>query len=345
MNIGIIGATGLVGKEIIKLIENNHLKIKIKDIRLFSSIKSIGTTFVIKKQIYKTEELNENSFNNINVSIFCSSSEVSIKYAKIAISKGCFVIDNSSAFRMHKDIPLVIPEINGHLVNLSNGIIANPNCCTALLCLALYPLHKRYKIKKIIVSTYQSASGAGLKGLNELKNQINDYNITDNKLKTDVFGRQYLLNVFSHNSEINLINGYNDEEIKIIEETNKILDSEIKISATCIRVPVLRSHCESVNIEFTQKVDINNIFVLLNEQDGIDIVDDRENNIFPEPINTENIHNIQVGRIRYDLSDESKSTINLFLSGDQLLKGAALNAYQILNLCQNININKYNLKN
>jgi aspartate-semialdehyde dehydrogenase len=341
MNIGIVGATGLVGTEMIKLIENNHLNININNIKLFASMKSKGKKVLIKNNSITIEELNTESFNNLNIAIFCSSSEISLKYTEIANSKGCFVIDNSSVFRMMKNIPLVIPEINGDLVKLSNGIISNPNCCAALICMVLYPLQKIANIKRIIISTYQSASGAGKEAMDELINQIYQYSKNE-KLNTEIFGRQYLLNVFSHNSNINLENGYNGEEMKIIEEINKILKSNIKISVTCVRVPVLRSHCASVNIEFDRKVDLNQIKDFLINQDGVDVIDNRKDNIFPEPINTENKHNVQVGRIRYDLSDNENKTINLFLSGDQLLKGAALNAYQILNLCQNINIlNRY----
>lgn len=342
MNIGIVGATGLVGEEFIKLIESNHLSIKINKMKLFASIKSAGKIITINNNKYIIEEVNERSFLNMNVAIFCCSSELSLKYSKYAVSSGCFVIDNSSAFRMLKNIPLILPEVNGNLVNLSNGIISNPNCCVCMLCLVLAPLHKTFKISKIIMSTYQSASGSGRKGLDELEKQILNYN--NGSFDTSVFGRKYINNIFSHNSKVNLENGYNEEEIKIIQETNKILDSNLKIDVTCVRVPVFRSHCISVNIEFENSVDLEKIYNLLKEREGIDIVDDRINGIFPEPINTENTFNIQVGRIRFDISDKNMKTINLFISGDQLLKGAALNAYQILNLCQNININKKHIK-
>lgn len=342
MNIGIVGATGLVGEEFIKLINDNHLNIKIKNIKLFASSKSINKRILINSKEYLVEELNELSFKDLNVAIFCSSSDISLRYTKEAIKNSCFVIDNSSAYRMNKNVPLIIPEVNRNLINLNNGIISNPNCCTILLCTVLAPLHKMYKIKRLVISTYQSASGAGRDGLNELSSQIENLNNKD--FSTEVFGRQYLNNVFCHNSEINLENGFNEEEIKIIEETNKILDSDIKISVTCVRVPVFRSHCESINIEFEKSSTLKDIYKLLNSQHGVEIVDDKENCKFPEPINTENKFNIEVGRIRYDFNDMEGKRLNLFISGDQLLKGAALNAYQILNLCQNININKLCIK-
>lgn len=343
MNIGIIGATGLVGEEFIKLINNNHLNIKINNIKLFASSKSINKKILINSKEYLVEELNELSFKDLNVAIFCSSSEISLRYTKEAIKNSCFVIDNSSAYRMNKNVPLVIPEVNGNLINLNNGIISNPNCCTILLCTVLAQLHKTYKIKRLVISTYQSASGAGRDGLDELSSQIESLS-KKKKFSTKVFGRQYLNNVFCHNSEINLENGFNEEEIKIIEETNKILDSNIEISVTCVRVPVFRSHCESVNIEFEETSNLSDIYNILENQQGVEIVDDKKEGKFPEPINTENKFNIQVGRIRYDFNDKDCKKLNLFLSGDQLLKGAALNAYQILNLCQNININKLCIK-
>ena len=339
MDIGIIGATGLVGEEFIKLINSNYLKIKVNNIKLFASSKSINKKVIINNQEYIIEELNDDSFKDLNVAIFCSSSDISLKYTKEAIKSNCIVIDNSSAYRMNKNVPLVIPEVNSNLIELNNGIISNPNCCTILLCTVLAPLHKIYKIKRLIISTYQSASGAGREGLNELSLQMENFN--NKNFNTNVFGRQYVNNVFSHNSEINFNNGYNEEEIKIIEETNKILDSNIDISVTCVRVPVFRSHCESVNIEFEETSNLKDIYNILENQQGVEIVDNIKEGKFPEPINTENKFNIQVGRIRYDFNDKDCKKLNLFLSGDQLLKGAALNAYQILNLCQNVNKNKF----
>lgn len=331
MNIGIVGATGSVGEELKNVIEDNYLNVNIKNIKLFASEKSAGKEVLINDKKYTIETLNENSFNNLNVVIFCASTSISKEYAPIALKKGCKVIDNSSAFRMDKNIPLVIPEVNGNLVTSDTSLIANPNCCTALLCLVIAPLHKKYKINRLVISTYQSASGAGKEGLIELENQIKDYN-QGKQLVTNVFGRQYLNNVFSHNSPINLQNKYNEEELKIIEETNKILDSEIKISATCIRVPVFRAHCESVNIEFSEKVNLLDVREILQNQRGVQVIDNPIYGKAPEPINSQNCYDVHVGRIRYDLGDSSNKTINIFLSGDQLLKGAALNAYQILSL-------------
>ena len=335
MNIGIVGATGSVGEELTNVIEDNYLKINFKNIKFFASQKSAGKQVLLNNKKHTIEVIEENSFNNLDVIIFCASSSISKKYAPIAIQKGCKVIDNSSAFRMDKNIPLVIPEVNGDLVTSGTNLIANPNCCTALLCMVIAPLHKKYNINRLVISTYQSASGAGKEGLLELENQIKDYN-EGKKLVTDVFGRQYLNNVFSHNSPINLENYYNEEELKMIEETNKILNSEIKISATCVRVPVFRAHCESVNIELNEKVNLLEVRDLLQNQCGVQVIDNHFYGKAPEPINSQNSYDVHVGRIRYDLGDKTNKTINIFLSGDQLLKGAALNAYQILGLIYNL---------
>ena len=321
MNIGIFGVTGLVGKEFIKLLEKNHLNVDFKNLRLFASESSIGKVVNFREYDLIVEPYNNDTYSQLDVIILCTSSKVSRNIFENAKKYNCIIIDNSSEFRFDDTVPLIVPEINGHLIKDSK-LIANPNCCTAMLTLALYPLHKFYKINRVIVSTYQSASGAGQKGLDEL--------ILNPDNKYPVFGRQYLYNVFSHNTEIDTDTLYNDEEMKIVMETKKILDKDIKISATCVRVPVIRAHSESVNIEFNNEVDLNKIKELLSNQDGIIVEDDIVNGEFPEPIKAENKYDVMIGRIRYDLSDSTKRSINLFLCGDQLLKGAALNAYQIL---------------
>lgn len=330
MNLGIIGATGIVGEELIKLIERNHLNVSISDIKLFASSKSKGKEILIKNKKYIVEELTEDSFENLDVVIFCSSQLISFNYAKIALQNNCYVIDNSAAFRLSENVPLVVPEINKNLVKPENKLICNPNCCVAILCTAIYPLHQKFKIKRLILSTYQSASGAGKEGLNELENQIQEYGKKESSTK--VFGRKYLNNVFSHNSKVCPFDLYNDEEIKIIKETKKLLGTDVKVTATCVRVPVFRSHCISVNIEFDNKVELEEINDILNNSSGVEVVDNAFKNNFPEALNSKEKFDVEVGRIRYDLDDQSKKTINLFISGDQLLKGAALNAYQILKL-------------
>ena len=322
MNIAIIGATGAVGQEFIKLIEQR--KYNYKNIILAASKNSINKTISINNVDYKIWELNKELFDNqIDIAFFFVSSELSLEYSKYATSKNIICIDNSSAFRYSK--PLIIPEIN--MINSKELIIANPNCATIILCMLLYPLSKISDIKRVVVSTYQSVSGAGYKGLNELKEQINQYNQKE-EIKNNYFKSKCLNNIFSHDSNIDQFNGYNQEELKIINETKKILnDNDLCITATCIRVPVFRSHCESVNISFKNDVKESEIREALNNFPGIEIIDDRENNSFPEPIKSENTDKIFIGRIRKDYSEYN--SFNFFISGDQLRKGAALNAIQI----------------
>lgn len=328
MNIGIIGASGVVGMELIKLLEKNHLNINYSSVLLFGSERSVGKQIKFKDELLTINLLTEDIFKNLTVVIFCTGDDVSNKYIPIAIQKDCVCIDHSTNYRMNPQVPLVIPEINSFSIPGKN-IIASPNCCTTMLCMVLFPLLELSNIEWVNVCTYQAASGAGIKGLNELKQQIRDYS-NGNKLKTDYFKRQYLLNVFSHNSDLNAINGFNEEEIKIMEETKKILN--VKVNPTCVRVPVLRSHCESVTIKFKSEVDLLEIHDKLATFPGVSLQDDKIQNKFPEPIDTENTFDIKVGRIRYSICDEENAhkVVNLFLSGDQLLKGAALNSYQIL---------------
>lgn len=326
MNIGIFGATGLVGQEFLKLLENTNV-IQYNSVRLFASESSVGKTILFNNYNLVIEKYDDDVFKDLNAIILCTNSDISKKIIHIALRYNCLIIDNSSAFRMSTNVPLIIPEINGKLIN-SSKLIANPNCCTALLCMVLHPLNEINKIKRVIVSTYQSASGAGQKGLDELMNPSSEY---------PIFGRQYMYNVFSHNSEIDEHTGYNDEEIKIMQETKKILNTNISISATCVRVPVLRAHSESVNIEFENPINLDDVRFNLKSTPGVKLEDNPMYNQFPEPIKVENKNDVMVGRIRYDLSDSSEKTINLFLCGDQLLKGAALNAFQILELYQRSN--------
>lgn len=336
MNIGIVGITGSVGQEMLKCIES--LDIKFNALKLFASEKSVGKKINFMNKVYWIEAINENSFNNMDVALFAVESNFSKKYFEYAKNSNCLVIDNSSAFRMNKDHPLIIPEINPELINNNNGLIANPNCSTILMNVTLWKIYQKFGIERIVVSTYQAASGAGIKGLEELENQSKEYCLTKNVSSKNVFGKQYVWNVFSHNSSINLENGYNEEELKMINETRKIFnDDEIKISVTCVRVPVFRAHSESINITLKNKANEIEIREILNQTEGIEIADDREKNNFPEPINASEKHNIIVGRIRADLGQEKDKGYELFISGDQILKGAALNAVQILKLYQQKN--------
>jgi aspartate-semialdehyde dehydrogenase len=328
INIAIVGATGAVGFETVKLL--NEKNIHFDRLCLLASKKSVGKEIIVNGVIYKVELLTKKSFEGFNYAIFATGSDISKKYAPIAVKSGCIVIDNSSAFRMDPDTPLVIPEINPTTTTKS-GIIANPNCSTIILLVAIYPLYKLNKIKKITVSTYQAASGAGMKGINELKAQVSDF-VHKRQPTVEVFGKPYLFNVFSHNSPIDLKSGFNEEELKMINETYKIFNTtDIKINPTCIRVPTFRSHLETVDIEFENDTSVEEITEILNKAPGIVILDDREKNRFPEPLITAHQYDVFVGRIRKCFKNDNKNFM-FIVSGDQLLKGAALNAIQILEL-------------
>jgi len=324
MNLGIVGATGAVGVEIIKLIQKRN--IKYDSLSLFASKRSVGKKFIINSIEYVVHELKEDVFNSLDYAIFSIGSSLSKKYIEIANLYGCVVIDNSSAFRMDPDVPLIIPEINANIIKKCDKIIANPNCSTIILNIVIAPIHKINPIKKIVVSTYQAASGAGLRAMEELKSQAESY-CNNEEYDTRIFGRQYIWNAFSHNSSITE-NWYNEEEMKMVNETKKIMkDDNLKISATCVRIPVLRAHCESVSLTLENNIDIEKIYEVLKEAVGVKILDDRKNNIFPEPLIVSGKNDVYVGRIRKSLIN--KRTLELFISGDQLLKGAALNAIQI----------------
>ena len=337
MSLLIFGATGAVGQECLSILDKQD--IKYKDLILISSKKSKGKKFMIKNKEYTVKEIEIEDFKKSNYCIFCVSSELSKKYIPVAIDNQCRVIDNSSYFRMNPKIPLIVPEINGNQLTQNDLIIANPNCSTILLTMVCFPIHKNNPIKEITVSTYQSASGAGYEGMQELESQIDTYvhnkNNPKQKLeyKTDIFKRHYLLNVFSHNSEINLTTKYNDEETKMIQETKKIMNTEeIDISATCVRVPVMRSHCESVSLTLTKPTSIQEIKSFLLDFSGVCILDDNIYNKFPEPLISSNTDEVYVGRIRKRYGDKTDTRYELFLSGDQLRKGASLNALQIFKL-------------
>jgi aspartate-semialdehyde dehydrogenase len=326
MRVGIVGVTGVVGEEFIKLI--NERNFNFTSIKIFASEKSIGKKYEIKNNIYIVEKFNENYLIDLDLIFLFVSKELSFEIANLSKKYNCKIIDNSSAFRLSH--PLIIPEIFCDKNDLSfkdSNIIANPNCSTILLCMILYPLSKISKIKKLVVTTFQAVSGAGINGINELKEQIKNIN-SNLDIKPKYFNSQCINNVFSHDTDIDIISGNNEEENKIINETKKILnDNSIDISATCIRVPVVRSHCESVNITFENSIEKDTIIETLSNFPGVKILNDEINNKFPESIISENKNDIYVGRIRINKNNDKN--LNLFLSGDQVRKGAALNAIQI----------------
>lgn len=323
-NVAIMGATGAVGEEMLKILEER--KFPVDRLVLLASSRSIGKTYTYQGRTVSVQELKEDSFLNCDIVLASAGGALSKKFAPFAVKAGAVVIDNTSAFRMDPEIPLVIPEINPQDIEKHKGIIANPNCSTIIMLVPIYPIHKVNPVTRILVSTYQAASGAGAKAMKELENQSREY-LEGKPLTKQVFPHQIAFNLFSHNSAIK-DDGYNEEEIKMIKETEKIFhDDQIKITATTVRVSVFRAHSESIYLELSRKPDLSEIRAILSKAPGVKVVDDREKNYFPMPIEASGKDDVLVGRLRHDLS--SPKGLCLFVSGDQLRKGAALNAVQI----------------
>ena len=318
--VAIIGSTGLVGRTVLKVLEEKNFTNC--TYTLFSSKKSAGTKLQFLGQNYIIQELTEDSFNfHFDYAIFCAGGSVSEKFAPIAVSKGCTVIDNSSVFRMNKDVPLVVPEVNPEKIFENKGIIANPNCSTIQAVVALKPLDDKYKIKRIVYSTYQAVSGAGKAGVEDLENGIKG-------LAPQKFPHPIYNNCLPH-IDVFMPDGYTKEEYKMINETRKILNKPyLPITATCVRVPVKNCHSESINIEFRTNFDIYDVKMLLQNSPGIILVDDVEKNYYPLATKADGYDDVFVGRIRCDFS--VPYGINLWVVADNLRKGAASNAVQIL---------------
>lgn len=326
-HIGIIGINGLVGKAIIQSLELLKYNDSAKNLFYFYGTSDGIIKFNgIDKKVHKFDLINLAHLDYCILATDNKNAREIFDYVN-KNKLNTIIIDNSSEFRLDKNIPLCIPEINANSITKDSTFISNPNCVTTILCMCLKPLLNLANIKKIIVSTYQAASGAGYRGLQELETQTKQI-ATELNLTKDFWNRQYVYNVFSHNTNMNKDNLYNEEELKLINETKKILEINPKITATCIRVPTLRSHCISAHIEFDKELEKENIIDKLTSFPGITILDDSQENKFPEPIITSGKTDIYVGRIRSDIDD--KTCWNFFISGDQLLKGAGYNSVQIL---------------
>jgi aspartate-semialdehyde dehydrogenase len=325
IKLAIVGATGMVGRTFIKVLEEK--KLPIEEIYFFSSKRSAGSKISFLNNEYTVEELTEESFDRgIDIALFSAGGSTSKKFAPIAASKGCTVVDNSSAWRMDPKVPLVVPEVNPEDVKWNNGIIANPNCSTIQAVVALKPLHYNFELKRVVYSTYQAVSGAGLAGTKDLENGIKGE-------KPSKFQHPIAYNVLPH-IDVFTDNGYTKEEIKMIEETRKILNlPNLRVTATTVRVPVYNGHSESINIEFEKNYDLNKLKEILISSPGIIVEDDPANNIYPLPINTSGKDETFVGRIRRDESLESG--VNIWVVADNLRKGAASNAVQIAELLIN----------
>ena len=318
--LAIVGATGLVGRTALKVLEEKQLPNF--EYKLFCSKKSAGTKLNFMGKEYITNELTENSFDEgFDFAIFSAGGETSKKYAPIAASKGCTVIDNSSYFRMHEDIPLVVPEVNPEDIKKNKGIIANPNCSTIQAVVALKPLDDKYKIKRIVYSTYQAVSGAGKKGLEDLLSKASYPDLQK-------FPHPIYNNCLPH-IDIFMEDGYTKEEHKMINETRKILGNpDLRITATTIRVPVENCHGESINVEFKNEFDLEDVKNILKNSKGIVLYDDPKNNIYPLASTANGKDEVYVGRIRRDYSESN--TLNFWCVADNIRKGAATNAIQIM---------------
>ena len=328
-NVAILGATGAVGAEFITLIEERNFPYE--NLKLLASARSAGTELTVNGKTYVVEEAKPESFENIDIALFAGGS-ISKTLAPEAAKRGAIVIDNSSAFRMDPEVPLVVPEVNPEDILKHKGIIANPNCSTIIMSLGLKPLHDISPIKRIVVSTYQAVSGAGKEGIEELENQVKQYTageeMTANLLPTGSAPKHYPV-AFNLLPQIDVFldNDYTKEEMKMVNETKKIFNKDIKVNATCVRVPVLRGHSESVYIETKKPIDIDKVFELLNNSTGVELYDDIENQIYPMAnlfVGDELVH---VGRVRKDL--DNPNGLSLWVVADQLMKGAAYNSVDI----------------
>jgi aspartate-semialdehyde dehydrogenase len=331
-NIAIVGATGAVGQEFCAILRQQRYPVHC--VRLFASERSVGKVIEGVDGPARVEALSPQAFDGIDLAFFSAGAGVAREYAPLAVRAGALVIDNSSAFRMDDGVPLVVPEVNPEAARRHRGIIANPNCSTIVMVVALWPLHQLSPIRRVVVSTYQAASGAGARALAELESQTRAV-LAGEPPRPQVFPVPCAFNVFSHNSPLGE-DGYNLEERKLICETRKIFgDDSIQIAPTCLRVPVLRAHTESLAIEFATSVTADQARAALSQAPGVRLVDDPAHNRFPTPLDATGIDEVLVGRIRQDPSVPDRRGLQLICSGDQLRKGAALNAIQIAELLAN----------
>ena len=324
MNLAIIGATGNVGRKTIEILEKS--KIKISKLFLVASTKSEGKKIKFKDSEIQIQSLEKYDFSSAEITFFSAGSKIAEKWVPNA-SKKTIVIDNSKFFRMDKDVPLVVPEVNPEQLAMykKKNIIANANCSTIQMVLVLKPLHDHFGVKRVIVSTYQSVSGAGKVPMDELVSQSKDF-LSGKKINSQNFTKQIAFNLIPHIDEF-VDEGYTKEEWKMINETKKILDSKIKVSATCVRVPVMVSHSESINVEFEKPFDIKSIKNILNQSSGCKVIDERKDGGYITPLEAENSYLTFISRIRKDSSNNK--AINMWVVSDNLLKGAALNTVQI----------------
>jgi aspartate-semialdehyde dehydrogenase len=328
--VAIAGVTGAVGAEFIATMDRRGFRVG--KLKALASKRSAGKRLNFRGQEIVVAELTERSFEGVDIALFSAGSGISRTFAPIAVRAGAVVVDNSSAFRMDPSVPLVIPEINARRIREHKGIIAVPNCAAITALVPLWPIHRENRIKRVILSTYQAASGAGAAAMAELVESTRA-SLEGRSFQPTVMPHPYAFNLFSHNTRIDPETGYNDEETKVIKETRKIFEDDcIAVGVTCVRVPVLRAHCEAITFECENPITEDEVREILSAAPGVRIVDHRIQNYFPMPVDASGQDDVLVGRIRRDLSDPSGHSIAMFVAADQLLKGAALNAVQIAEL-------------
>lgn len=325
--VAILGATGAVGAELLELLEQRSFPIA--DLKLLASPRSAGQQVQFKGESLTVQPVDDRSFDRVDLVLASAGGSVSKAFAPKAVEAGAVVIDNSSAFRMNSEVPLVVPEVNSEAAAQHRGIIANPNCTTILMSVAVYPLHQVQPIQRIVAATYQSASGAGARAMEEVKVQSRAI-LAGETPQAEIFPYPLAFNLFPHNSALSE-SGYCEEELKMVNETRKIFGApDLRITATCVRVPVLRAHSEAINLEFASPFSVNQAREILSQAPGVKLVENWQTNYFPMPIEASGQNDVLVGRIRQDLSNPNG--LELWLSGDQIRKGAALNAVQIAEL-------------
>ncbi len=328
-NVAVAGATGAVGVEMIKTLEKRNFPVK--NLKLLASARSAGKTAKFKGTDIVIEELTENSFKGVDIALFSAGGDISKQFRNAVVSSGAVMIDNSSAFRMEDDVPLIVPEVNAEDVKLHKGVIANPNCTTAIMLVAVAPLHRAKKLKRLIASTYQAASGAGAKGMAELIEQTRQI-LNGEAIEPKAFAHRIAFNLIPHIDSF-MPNGYTKEELKMLNESRKMLHlPELMLSCTSVRIPALRAHSEALNLEFEDDITPEEARAILETAPGVTVVDDPEAKRYPMPVDATEKYDVLVGRIRQDISRNDKKGLDIFVSGDQILKGAALNAVQIAEL-------------
>ncbi|MGK7956515.1 MAG: aspartate-semialdehyde dehydrogenase [Crocosphaera sp.] len=327
VNVAILGATGAVGTELLQLLESRNFPVN--TLKLLASPRSAGTRLKFKGEDLPVEVVDAKAFNDVDIVLASAGGSTSKAWAQTIVESGAVMVDNSSAFRMNPEVPLIVPEINPEAAAHHPGIIANPNCTTILMAVAIYPLHQVQPIERIVVSTYQSASGAGARAMEEVKIQSQAI-LNGEDPKAEILPYPLAFNLFPHNSPLTDV-GYCEEEMKMVNETRKIFaEPHLKITATCVRVPVLRAHSEAINLQFKEPFSVAEAREIIANSPGVQLLEDWQKNYFPMPIDASGKDDVLVGRIRQDISDANG--LELWICGDQIRKGAALNAVQIAEL-------------